>query len=115
MQLKTAVDLLTDETEEPRGASPKPANSSLRKPSKRRPLACGTSLVISTSSVASSCAFVALKVDEAYGGGSAAFGEPKLLRKLGSSNSGILNCTPGRRLFNRSISSRLRGLPFPRR
>ena len=56
-----------------------------------------------------------LSVDDACGVGSAAFGEPKLPRKLGSSSSGILNCTPGRRLLSRSISPRLRGLPFPRR
>jgi hypothetical protein len=45
------------------------------------------------SSVASSCAFVALSIVAARGGGSSAVGGPKLLRKPGSINSGILNCT----------------------
>jgi hypothetical protein len=53
VQFQTAVDLLADEPKEPRGTSPKPANSSLRKPSKRRPRAWGSSLVISMRSAAS--------------------------------------------------------------
>jgi len=99
---------------EPRGARSNAANTSVRNPSKRNPRSCGPNPLTSISRATSACADASDKIT-LEDAGAAFAGSPKLFRKAGSSRSGILNETPGRAAFKRSISSRVRGLPLPRR